>query len=1172
MKSKKYLWSFLTVIMLLSMTVGAALADDGVMYRRNISKTPDQETERANINHMSFYVPAQRSDGTLGSIDIVAADGSVAYTRDFVKPLISVYVDGLHEEEELTKSGAGYGAHDAYTAVSLDDGATWKRTNLSRSADLSSFTLETGEPYPGDAHNMTFTIAGDKVLIGWISKYCDGGQPLYTLSDADKVALAQAAGLEDMYVHDIWGVTGTQKSIDYEEYNYPEVGEIPYSCVWAARGQLVLSTDETTGDTSSELVWTKAERLTSGVRDANRLEMNADSAAGFMMTWQEDPDGLRPGLGLGPGEGWSGAIVNGQTDLWYSFISWNNFDLVGDVILDTDGLIDRELQPTLSTYADEELPKPTVPMSMPIRLTDNAMCKTGGQGFAEYCFIEFDEENPYLTDFYDEEAGSITLSIPGEENGGLATYCESTVLWTNPGGTQLNICVAQDDRIMNGRVGSSRPRVNVQPYATTTAGIYDSAIVIMGAEESKALGEGGTMGADIETDPIDIGKNLWYYSFDLLNPVFVQQGGMLNQPAKCTPDDALAGLCTDGDFYPYVYENVDLDPEQDDEVYETEIARRFSHMSQASHQIGDSGISSVLIVKQGIINQGGPADIFLRLTQVPEDMWSDTCADPDGEGPLEALDKCLEPGFNAYAYENLVCDEWDFLPDALDPRNDGENDNVEINPNYIEGLCISNMINVSGASIVACDGVEGDCADQFPWDGGTQSFPKVTQWVQSGPSYDEPDGYFDDLIEWGTMDDQSWENPYDVAKGHRGIIDGDFIMMMYAWSPNWQANSVGNDHYNLYARRSFDGGMTWTTLPDGWADDMEFPDGVEIEDNGTETCENYKFGTDVNTVCTTYAAGEFEQARNLSQLIGNKITILDPRYSPTGGLKMLPVTDKFNVNGGVLYTEDDIRDPSKYMIVYETGDNTTVAEGEAVPLDLFYSRATNFGDDYDLVELNTPVGEDEDALLGFDWLEHDKELLSGEAANTFNNAGTMYYVVWNQWQEDEHENVSNSDAIFRRIWFNDAIDADGDGEEADFLPIASLLEDPQEIYTVEGDEVISLYISARDLDSLGDDPQIVEYEWLINGQPFLYQDADTDCYQDKQCKAPAKILASAWDGMQFQEPGWAGPDGNQYGWYDFEVRAKDNEGHWTKVLKTRKYVANSYMDSLPRIFVPLLTK
>ena len=30
---------------------------------------------------------------------------------------------------------------DTYGAVSLDDGATWKQTNLSQSADLSSFNL-----------------------------------------------------------------------------------------------------------------------------------------------------------------------------------------------------------------------------------------------------------------------------------------------------------------------------------------------------------------------------------------------------------------------------------------------------------------------------------------------------------------------------------------------------------------------------------------------------------------------------------------------------------------------------------------------------------------------------------------------------------------------------------------------------------------------------------------------------------------------------------------------------------------------------------------------------------------------------------------------------------------------------------------------------------------------
>ncbi len=58
------------------------------------------------------------------------------------------------------------------------------------------------------------------------------------------------------------------------------------------------------------MVWTKAERLTSGRRDPNRIEVHAVQGAGFVITWQEDPEGLRPGQGLGPGEGWSGAVAH----------------------------------------------------------------------------------------------------------------------------------------------------------------------------------------------------------------------------------------------------------------------------------------------------------------------------------------------------------------------------------------------------------------------------------------------------------------------------------------------------------------------------------------------------------------------------------------------------------------------------------------------------------------------------------------------------------------------------------------------------------------------------------------------------------------------------------------------------------------------------------------------
>ena len=1126
----KIILAILIVLSMLITSVGFAeddvnpAAEDGVMFRRNVPKTPEQETERANINHMSFYVPVQTSSGeVLEGVDYYLADGTtVVDTRAYAKPLVAVYIDSM-EEVHLGSGGAGMGHHDAHAALSLDDGATWKRTNLSNSAHLSSFTLHDGTPFPGDAHNMTFAIAGDKVLVGWISKYCDGGSPLYTYEEEDVLALQATFGLPDLYVRDIWGVAGSQSSVNYTLQGFPEVGEIPYSCVWSARGQL-LEVDESGAPMVDggfyDIVWTKAERLTSGRRDANRLEMNADGAAGFMMTWQEDPLGLRPGTGLGPGEGSSGAVVNQQTDLWYSFISIEDFDQVTDEVETIDVAV------PLAEYAGDTVAKVAVPMAMPIRLTDNKMCKATGS--EPYCYVDFNTDeidgvvNPYANTDLPDDLEGITQSTS-------STLCTATVGWTTPSGTTtLSLCETEDGRVLGGRVGASRPRVNVQPYNSLfivddedDTEWYDSAIVIMGAEESKALGEGNTTE---DTEIEDLGKNMWYYSFDLRNPEFVLQGGMLNQPAVDPETDAFFELVEDdfGNLF-----------------YETEISRRFSHFSQPIHQFGPSGISSVLIVKQGIINQGGPADIFLRMTKVPDDVAWVQC-EMDGDDMTQ--EECLPEGYNPYAFENMVCEDlagvsqWVYLPDSEDETRDGE---VEANPRYIQGLCLSNMINVSGTSIVSCDGALGDCADSFPWDGVVDgsTFPKVTQWAQSGPNYGETV----DETNIGNLHDQSWTNPYDVSKGHRGFIDGDFIMMMYAWSPNWQANSVGNDHYNLYARRSFDGGKTWTTLPQEFLDSVTLPEGVVAVADGTTTVENYKDGSTITSVPTFYAAGEFEQARNLSQLIGNRETILDPRYSPTGGIKMLPVTDLKEIGyttdeNGYLYPDDE-RDPSKYFIVYETGDNTTVAEGEAVPMDLFFSRASSFGDDYALVEYaNTGTGE---ITSGFDWLEHDREELSGEAANTANNGGTYYYVIWNQWQEDEHENVSNSDAIFRRLmWLTDE-----QSLNMDYQPISSILYQSTDRADYDDEDII-LVGTGRDLDRMGnEDPSadgIENVRW--------WSDIQGHICSERTMKAP--------------------PNGFIPGKHAFNFQVQDNEENWSRPNTVTIWIAEQFYDN----YLPLVTR
>jgi hypothetical protein len=819
--------------------------------------------------------------------------------------------------------------------------------------------------------------------------------------------------------------------------------------------------------------------------------MNADGAAGFMMVWQEDPEGLRPGQGLGPGEGWSGAVVNQQTDLWYSYISVADFETVQT----SD---DDETPVSIYEYVGETMPKVAAPMSLPVRLTDNKMCKAIND--EPYCYIDFENVDTDGNLIIPDDWATIARSTD-------STLCTEVVQWINPGGVPLDLCKTKDGRVLQGRVGASRPRVNVQPYDSTDddVDVYDSAWVIMGAEESKALGEGSI---EEELEPEDIGKNMWYYTFDLLNPEVVMQGGMLNQPAVCGPQDE---DCTEGEFFPMLEDEL-----LEVEFYETEIARRFSHFSQPIHQIGESGVSAVLIVKQGILNQGGPADIFLRRTVVPEEYECETDGDP------ETTEYCLfddqgEP-VNPYAYENMFCEDAEGNSQWV--YTDGSN------PRYVQGLCLSNMTNVSSGTIVSCDnGSSGDdCAAAFPWDGqddiGTDGFPKVTEWRQCDGT-----GAIEGCDGDNDLDDQSWENPYDVAKGHRGFIDGDFIMMMYAWSPNWKANSVGNDHYNLYARRSFDGGVTWTTAPADLGGVGEAGD-----ESDPTVCENYKDGSEVTTVCFSSGPGEFEQSRNLSQLVGNRETILDPRYSPTAGIKMLPITDLKGI--GFEGYEDDVRDPSKFFMVYETGDNTTVAEGEAVPLDLFYSRATIWGDDYDLVEYE----KDTEIELGFDWLEHDRDDLSGEASNTANGAGTFYYAVWNQWQEeigeDGHEEVHESDIMFRRIMYVD-------DEELD--PIVRIIYVSS--YFADDDDEVVLIGSARDGDHVDGLPHedIAEVQWLLIGEDESVEIVGTE-----------RTLRL--------------PPGNMHpGWKHFQFKASDKGGRWSPGADVYIYIA----EEVSNVYLPL---
>lgn len=972
------------------------MADDGPMFRHDVSRTPDMESEDAQLSMMQFYVPASSRNGEPALLEYYAdRDGDnqpdeLIETRDYAKPLVVSYFDEVPLGDYKTggesstwtamagKSGVEIGPEirrDAFAAFSLDDGKTWKERNLSESALESSFTLEDGTVYPGDVPEVAHAVAGNKILVAWTSKYCAQGSPRYSVK-AD-IDLDGNGELDDPLYPDLFDVAGNQRSIDYTEwmhhgeFPFAEVGEIPFSCVWTARGTVQQVTNPQTGALQWGVLWRKAERLTSGKRDAYYLALDGVEGAGFVLAWQEDPEGLRPGYGEGPGIGWSGATVNHKTDIWYTHIGWGDFDVM------QDDLGNPTLDPSV---LDTNKPKVYERMAMPVRLTDNFNCLSDrvdqdGNPHPAFCFEDFD-------------------------GNGVADFCAEVFPWTNSKGEVKNICVTEDGRLLNGQIGSSRTRLMLEGY--TRADGTQSAWVVLAYEETKGLGAGHS---DIE--PLDIGKDVMYHSFDMSEPEFVAPGTMLNLPETDPASDP-----ENPTFLPLILND------KDEYQYPTSIGRRPSLVVQPGAKIAEAAAtgssygmtSAIILYKDGIQRQGGPSDIFMRRTVLPS-----------GFNP--AVD-------NPYDPEYLVCD----LADTAIVTGSPSAYPASAYPN---GVCLRGAVNVSGTNPLtfeALDNTESKLVSMPDWHPSSYSgrcsdcHGNLTDdgYLEEGlPSH----GITERVLTWEQtaedLGDESWENQFEVAKGHRGFIDGDFVMLMYGYSPNWLATSHGHEPYNLYIRRSFDGGETFTTTP------------TSLGGDGTTYDQVFGVGDRSWAVTRTLGAGEFEPARNVSQITTNKETVLDPRYSPTNmGTQssveriLLPDGTYQTVYGG-LYP-DDVRDPSKFFAVFETGDATTVLEGgEADPLDLFASRATEWGDSWDTEDVfaqGRGLWEER-----WDWLENKKDVLSGEASIAGSPGGAFLWVVWNQWQEDAYGHVYESDPVFRRLWWDDTAEivADAGMYEAD---------------------------------------------------------------------------------------------------------------------------------------------
>ena len=465
----------------------AGLAESGI-FRKNVSKTEDWGESKQKLDVMPVYFPGLRSDGTPSmcctddlttevdecdpefcddpNTDEVelCGDPGVPYEewrlggdpaaeecdprlfedpnacvvtliecRDVAKPIIVTYQEDIdiHDDQVNTDFYEDRFAADIYTSVSRDDGTTFKRMNVSRMADLSSFDLETGEPFHGTCRGPVQKINDNNILVAWTSTFCKSGNPRYAITKCDDPATDEVEvddpdteenecavycrgnadndtevcepdyPYDDPYfVTDIWGVRGQQQSVNYDEVDDVAelgIGEIPYSCLWAARGVIVTQKELDEGTFSSltveddpetpdvdesdavvlgDIVWYKPERLTSGRRDAYFVVMGSARGAGFAIAWQEDPDGLRPGKGKGPGQGWSGSKTNHKGDIWYSFISVDDFAAVDENFVpggpgdEPSGEASFDERPGLGR------PKAQVPFSLPVRVTDNDMVNT----------------------------------------------------------------------------------------------------------------------------------------------------------------------------------------------------------------------------------------------------------------------------------------------------------------------------------------------------------------------------------------------------------------------------------------------------------------------------------------------------------------------------------------------------------------------------------------------------------------------------------------------------------------------------------------------------------------------------------------------------------------------------------------------------------------------------
>jgi len=568
--------------------------------KETAGRTSDQPSElRANanntINRMSAVVdPMSGSeDGVPVLIDIT----DEAWTgEDKVHPILVSYTEQVYCDPsnlwgdqtcyEMGDGSADIGdpnhVDDAYVSYSFDNGKSWKKQRVGDTAMLNQSTIKSSIQvtwddelidYPGHSHKMTMSVQGDTILVAWLDKNCPSGNPY---------DLEQATEGDVTYPDDLYKVNGTQGSIDYElpclngelepdanEYdcapNGKPVYEVPFSCVWAARGVLDSNPDS---DTYGAIEWRQAEQLTSGTRDANKIWITS-ADIGYAMVWQEDPEGLRAGKGAGPGVGWSGATANHGADIWYTYITAEDFD---DVCTDEECTATTDVISEIAALSTK--PKPAFKFTYPVRVTDN-----------EGCFFEGD------TKLYCAEVctDSTTVDSNNQQDSEIVRCLTGDIdpLPQWDGDTLVEDAYAA----LDGDTGASRPAITILKTNT------EEYITVLAYEETKGLSSTDP-GVPDDPDALDIaeeGKVVLAEAFYWTDPVTISAGNIVNMKVPR-------------------YDPVEQTFDENDMIYEN--ARRVVIVKQVDPcEMTASSYPLGFLYKQSFDTQGGPSDMFVRMVR-----------------------------------------------------------------------------------------------------------------------------------------------------------------------------------------------------------------------------------------------------------------------------------------------------------------------------------------------------------------------------------------------------------------------------------------------------------------------------------------------------------------------------------------------------------------------------